>query len=142
MRKKITSRNQNHPSMSFMVRTKDRRVTPRNTALNGSGHLTAEVRVGSFPPTLARVVNISRNGTLLEFSKSNTPRVRVDEPITVKLWIQDDVVWLPGVVRHCYAKRMGVFFPRGLGKSIPNARQIISKMLRSTEARRPAPQAG
>jgi len=125
-----------------MVRTHDRRATPRNVPFKASGHFTAEVRVGSFPPALARVINLSRNGTLLEFSKANLPRVRVDEHITVKLWIQDDVVWLPGVVRHCYAKRMGVFFPRGLGKSIPNSRQIVTRMLRSQDSRKTAPPVG
>jgi len=125
-----------------MVMAKDRRTTPRCSALNGGGNLTAEVRVGSHPPYVARVVNISRKGTLLEFSRPDMPRVRVDEHITVKLWLQADVVWLPGIVRHCYAKRIGVFFPRGLGKSIPNARQILNKMLRGPDSRKLVPQAG
>ena len=124
------------------ISTTERRATPRRATLNGYGHLAAEVRVGSYPPALARVVNISRNGTLLEFSKASLPRVRVDEHITVKLWIHDDVVWLPGVVRHCYAKRLGVFFPRGLGNAIPNARQIVTKMLRAADSGKLAPQAG
>ena len=121
-----------------MVPMKDRRTTPRCSTWTADGNLTAEIRVGSSPPTLARVVNISRNGTLLEFSKSNVPRVRVEEHITVKLWVHDDVIWLPGIVRHCYAKRIGVFFPPGIGKSIPNARQILSKMLHGPDLRKPA----
>lgn len=119
-----------------MVLAKDRRTNPRCSAFNEGGNLTAEVRVGSQPPIMARVVNISRTGTLLEFPKPEVPRVRVDEHITVKLWLQDDVVWLPGIVRHCYAKRIGVFFPRGIGKSIPNARQILNKMRRAPETRK------
>ena len=119
-----------------MALRKDRRTTPRCPVLNEGGNLTAEVRVGSFPPALARVVNISRNGTLLEFSKATVPRVRVEEQITVKLWLHDDVVWLPGIVRHCFAKRIGVFFPPGIGKSIPNARQILNKMLRGPDSRK------
>ena len=119
-----------------MVLGKDRRTTPRCAAGNADGYLTAEVRVGSHPPFLARVVNLSRNGTLLEFSKSNVPRVRVDDHITVKLCLQDDVVWLPGVVRHCYAKRVGVFFPPGNGQGIPNSRQILNKMFRGPDSKR------
>jgi len=113
-----------------MVKAKDRRTAPRCSGLKEGGKLTAEIRLGSHPPYVARVVNISQKGTLLEFSKLNVPRVRVDEHITVKLWLSDDVVWLPGIVRHCYAKRIGVFFPQGMGMSIPNARQILNKMLR------------
>ncbi len=125
-----------------MVRAKDRRTSPRCFTLNGNVNLIAEVRLGSHPPFVGRVVNISQKGTLLEFPKPNVPQVRVDEHITVKLWLHDDVVWLPGIVRHCYAKRIGVFFPRGMGQSIPNSRQILNKLLRGPDSRKLVPQAG
>ena len=125
-----------------LVMAKDRRTTPRCSPLHEGGKLTAEVRMGSHPPYVARVVNISREGTLLEFQKPNLPRVRVDEHITLKLWIHEDVIWLPGIVRHCYAKRIGVFFPRSMGKSIPNSRQILNKILRDPGSRNLSHQAG
>ena len=112
------------------IRGRDRRSTPRSPGFFRGGDLNADVRVGPHPPYNAKVINLSENGILLEFSKTDLPRLRVDEPITVKLWLPQDVVWLPGIVRHCYAKRVGVFFPKGLGNTIPNSRQILNKMLR------------
>jgi len=100
----------NSRSHGVTSKPKERRRSPRvgeAKAIN----LKAIVRLSSNKVCPVRVINLSVHGTLLEFSREDPPVARVEEPISVKLQFSKDVVWLPGVVKHCYGPRMGVYFP-------------------------------
>jgi hypothetical protein len=100
----------NSKSAGVLAKPKERRRLPRigeAKAIN----LKAIVRLSSNKVCPVKVINLSLHGTLLEFSREDPPVARVEEPISVKLQLSKDVVWLPGVVKHCYGSRMGVYFP-------------------------------
>lgn len=85
----------------------------------------------------AKVVNLSENGTLLEISKENRFLARVEERVSVKFHLPDDIVWLPGVVKHCYGGRLGVHFSDLSGKSLPN--RFFQRVLDMIEPKQTAP---
>ncbi len=107
----------NPKSAGVMSKPKERRRSARVCEVKDI-NLKAIVRLSTNKVCPVRVVNLSLHGTLLEFSREDPPVARVEEPISVKLQISKDVVWLPGVVKHCYGPRMGVYFPeiRSAGK--------------------------
>ena len=115
-----------------MTTRKERRRSPRVPAIRGI-NLAAEVRVGQDRSLSAKVVNLSRHGTLLEMSDRLSPRVRVDEKVSVKLRLNRDVVWLAGIVRHCYAARLGVHFPERTGGALTDTNHILTRILRDAK---------
>jgi len=118
---------------------KERRSSPRIGTLQAF-KLDAEVRVGSTKTYSAKVVNLNSQGTLLEFSRHQSPFVRVNEKVSIKLHLGQDVMWFAGVVRHRHAARVGVSFLRSIGG--PNhLGLILNRVLRNPERRRRRPQA-
>lgn len=121
-----------------MMMKSERRKTPRVSTLSDM-HLPAEVRASQNQSFAAKCLNLSRHGALLELDRRQTTHFRIDERVSVKLRLAQDVVWLAGIVRHCYASRLGVFFPAGVGKVLSNANRSSRKISRPAEHRR-APQ--
>lgn len=114
---------------------KERRKTPRVSTLSGM-HLPAEIRASQNESLSAKLLNLSRHGALLELDRRLSSHFRVDEPISVKLRLPHDVMWLAGIVRHCYASRLGVFFPSGIGALLNKSQHSIRKTIPPMERRR------
>ena len=116
----------------------ERRKTSRVATLSGK-HLSAEIRASHNQSIVAKCLNLSRHGALLELDRRGTVRFRVDEQVSVKLRLPQDVVWVAGIVRHCYGSRLGVFFPAGVGQALSNPNQT-SRKSRQPATHRRAPQ--
>jgi hypothetical protein len=79
-------------------------VTPQQT-------LPVVIRCGQGTVCKGRVINVSAQGMLVEFSKDQVPPVSVDAKVSVKLHYLGDSIWLPGLVRHRMGHKMGFYFP-------------------------------
>jgi len=116
----------------------ERRKTQRVAPSLGTP-LPVEVRVSQNQSLSAKLLNLSRHGVLLELDRLQSIPVRVDERVSVKLRLPHDVIWMAGIVRHCYASRLGVFFPAGVGVAVPQSHRSFQKTSKLVE-RRQAPQ--
>ena len=117
----------------------ERRKATRVSILSGM-HLPAEIRANQNQSIQATLLNLSRHGALLELDRRQSSHLRVDERVSVKLRLPQDVVWLAGIVRHCYASRLGVFFPAGIGTVLSKAKLSPRKTIQRVKHHR-APQA-
>ena len=106
----------------------------RNRAQVTKGmELDAEVRCGFDMVWPGRAVNLSLQGIMLEFPKTNVPSLRVDEKVSVKLRCHEDVVWVAGVVRHRHGKRIGIFFSHLLDQGMRSTEHALSRILKAVE---------
>ncbi len=96
-------------------------------------NLEAELRCSKNKVWPSSALNLSLNGTLLEFPKNQVPSLHIDEKVSVKLCCQEDSVWVPGVVRHKRVNRVGIHFPEFMHASSKSTEQIISRILRAVE---------
>ena len=96
---------------------KERRVVSRTSTFSGM-HYPVEIRASHNQTISAILHNLSSHGALLELERRQSLPLRVNERISVKFRLPHDVVWLAGVVRHCSALRLGVFFPEGVGRML------------------------
>lgn len=117
----------------------ERRKAPRVSTLSEM-HLPAEIRASQNQSLHATLLNLSRHGALLELDRRQSSHLRVDERVSVKLRLPQDVVWVAGVVRHCSASRLGVFFPAGVGTVLRKAKLSPQKTIQRVKHHR-APQA-
>ena len=122
-----------------MMKNNERRKAPRVSILSGM-HLPAEIRASQNQSFSATLLNLSRHGALLELDRRQSSHLRVDERVSVKLRFSQDVVWLAGIVRHCYASRLGVFFPAGVGTVLSKSNLSPRKTVQRVKHHR-APQA-
>ncbi|MDA0738342.1 MAG: PilZ domain-containing protein [Nitrospirae bacterium] len=120
-----------------MVKT-ERRKIPRVAPVLGAP-LSVEIRASQNKSLSAKLLNLSRHGALLEIDRPQSSPIRVDERVSVKLRLPHDVIWVAGIVRHCYASRLGVFFPAGVRAALPKSNRVFPKTIKPVERRR-APQ--
>lgn len=116
----------------------ERRKTARVSNLSDMP-LPAEVRDSKNHSLSAKLLNLSRHGALLEFDRTQSSHLRVDDRVSVKLRLPHDVIWVAGIVRHCYASKLGVFFPAGVETTVTKSKRALSKTIKPIERRR-APQ--
>jgi len=116
----------------------ERRKTPR-VAPSLEAPLPVEIRSSQNKSFPAKLLNLSHHGALLELDRLHSPHVRVDERVSVKLRFPHDIVWVAGIVRHCNASRLGVFFPYGVRMASPKANRVFPKAVKPVEHHR-APQ--
>ncbi|WP_447970706.1 PilZ domain-containing protein [Nitrospira sp. M1] len=112
--------------------SKERREGFRARVVHGL-NLDSELRCSKSKAWTSKAVNLSLNGVLLEFPKGQVPSLHVDEKVSVKLCCMEDSVWVPGIVRHQRAGRVGVHFPEFMHASAKSTEQIISRILRAVE---------
>jgi len=120
------------------MKHKERRHSPR-LSLSSGIQPQAEVRTNQNCSLPAILINLSQQGALLELNHRPFPSFRTDDQISVKFRLPHDVVWVPGIVRHCSESRLGVFFPLGMGKFMNRSTVASSKNHHSMTHRR-APQ--
>jgi hypothetical protein len=92
------------------VTLKDRR-TVRRLSVTPQQALPVVIRCGQGTVCKGRVINVSAQGMLVEFSKDQVPPVSVDARVSVKLHYLGDSIWLPGLVRHRMGQKIGFHFP-------------------------------
>ncbi|GJL63278.1 MAG: hypothetical protein NPIRA04_19320 [Nitrospirales bacterium] len=112
--------------------SKERRDGFRARVVHGLS-LESELRCSKNKAWSGKALNLSLNGVLLEFPKDQVPSLHVDEKVSIKLCCHEDSVWVPGVVRHQRADRVGVHFPEFMHASAKSTEQIISRILRAVE---------
>ncbi len=92
------------------VTLKDRRIV-RRLSVTPQQILPVVIRCGQGTVCKGRVINVSAQGMLVEFSKDQVPPVSVDARVSVKLHYLGDSIWLPGLVRHRMGHKIGFHFP-------------------------------
>ena len=95
--------------------------------------LESELRCSKNKGWSSKALNLSLNGVLLEFPKTQVPSLHVEERVSVKLCCHEDIVWVPGIVRHRHANRVGISFPEFMHSNAKSTEQIISRILRAVE---------
>ncbi len=90
---------------------KERRIV-RRMSVKPQQVLPVVIRCGQGTVCKGRVLNLSSQGMLVEFSRDQIPPVPVDAKVSVKLHYLGDCIWLPGLVRHKMGKKMGFHFPQ------------------------------
>jgi hypothetical protein len=94
---------------------------------------SAEVRCRFDTVWMVKVMNLGSHGALLEFPPGKVPPLREDEKISVKLRLREDVVWLPGIVRHRYGLRAGIFFPKVIGRGKKPGHDAVSRLVKAVQ---------
>ena len=112
--------------------TQERREGFRARVVHGLS-LESELRCSKNKVWSSKALNLSLNGILLEFPKGTVPSLHVNEKVSVKLCCHEDIVWVPGIVRHQYANRVGICFPEFMHATAKSTEQIISRILRAVE---------
>lgn len=117
----------------------DRRKATRVSSFSGRS-LPAEIRGSQNQSLSGTLLNISSHGALLELDRRQSTLLRIDDRVSVKLRLPKDIVWLAGIVRHCSASRLGVFFPSGVA-SLSSKANLSSRKARPLVRHHRAPQA-
>lgn len=91
------------------LQQEDRRSNAR-IPIPESFSLRATVWCGMKMVKVGQVVNVSRQGVLIELADCAPSQFRIHEVVSVKLQLRHDVVWLAGVIRHRYGRRAGIWF--------------------------------
>ena len=132
---------QNKPSSIKQERSLNRRKTAPSQERRGGYRagvvhglaLEAELRCSKNKGWPSKALNLSLNGVLLEFPKEKVPSLHIDEKVSIKLCCHEDIVWVPGVVRHRHGNRVGICFPEFMHANARSTEQIISRILRAVE---------
>ncbi|MGB0910533.1 MAG: PilZ domain-containing protein [Nitrospirales bacterium] len=114
------------------ISAKERRQGYRVGVANGLD-LKSELRCSKNKAWVSKALNLSQTGVLLEFPKGGIPSLHVDEKISVKLCCSEDIVWVPGVVRHQRGSRVGIHFPEFMHATPQSTEHIVSRVLRAVE---------
>ena len=112
------------------VAQKDRRRV-RRASITPQQVLPVVIRCGQGTVCKGRVLNVSAQGMLVEFSQDQIPPVGVDAKVDVKLHYLGDSIWLPGLVRHRMGKKMGFFFPALTNQPKRNVKHPLTVVLHS-----------
>ncbi len=112
------------------VSHKDRR-TVRRMSVQSQQVLPVAIRCGQGTVCKGRVLNLSSQGMLVEFSRDQVPPVPVDAKVDVKLHYLGDSIWLPGVVRHRLGRKIGFHFPALTNQPKRNVKHPLTVVLQS-----------
>jgi len=112
------------------VAQKDRR-TVRRTSVTPQQTLPVVIRCGQGTVCKGRVINVSAQGMLVEFSKDQIPPISIDAKVSVKLHYLGDSIWLPGLVRHRRGLKMGFYFPALTDQPKRNVKHPLTVVLHS-----------
>ncbi len=115
---------------SVPVAQKDRR-TIRRAAITPHQVLPVVIRCGQGTVCKGRVINVSAQGMLVEFSRDQIPPVPVDAKVDVKLHYLGDSIWLPGLVRHRMGRKVGFYFPALTNQLKRNFKHPLTVVLHS-----------
>ena len=85
-----------------------RQVVPQEIIIS----LELEFNDGTGTLWPAQCLDISLTGILIEFPARHVPQVDVETKVFLTLKFKGEVAEeIPGIVRHCTERRMGIFFP-------------------------------
>jgi len=112
------------------VAQKDRRVV-RRMSVKPEQNLPVVIRCGQGTVCKGRVLNLSAQGMLVEFSKDQLPPVPMDAKVSVKLHYLGDSIWLPGLVRHRMGHKVGFYFPALADQPKRNIKHPLTVVLHS-----------
>ncbi|MDH5429865.1 MAG: PilZ domain-containing protein [Nitrospirota bacterium] len=112
------------------VAQKDRRRVRRAT-ITPQQVLPVVIRCGQGTVCKGRLINVSAQGMLVEFSRDQIPPVGVDAKVDVKLHYLGDSIWLPGLVRHRMGRKMGFHFPALANQPKRNVKHPLTIVLHS-----------
>jgi hypothetical protein len=110
----------------------ERRRFPRHTVLQGIP-LKTEIETMNKILRSCKCVNLGAQGTLLDFGEDTCPELPVQSKLFVTIQLAGETVKLPGVVRHRYGSRMGVYFPIDGDPHFEEEQKVFAIILRTLE---------
>lgn len=78
-------------------------------------------------------VNIGAEGALLDFGEDKCPEMPVQSKLFVIIQLAGETAKLPGIVRHRYGNKLGVFFPIAGDPNFEEERKVFAIILRTLE---------
>lgn len=95
--------------------------------------ITTEVESMSRILRSCKCVNIGAEGALLDFGEAKCPELPVQGKLFVIIQLAGETVKLPGIVRHRYGNRLGIFFPIKGDPHFDEEQKVFSIILRTIE---------
>jgi len=78
-------------------------------------------------------VNIGAEGALLDFGEDKCPEMPVQSKLFVIIQLAGETAKLPGIVRHRYGNKLGVFFPIEGDPNYEEEKKVFATILRTLE---------
>ena len=123
----------NSPNLTSQDRRQEeRRCAPRIPIPQGVP-LTAEVETPNRVLRGAQCINLSPQGTLLDFGEGKCPRWEKNSKLSVILKLAGEVAKIPGVVRHRTDSRIGLSFNLNVLEQSPKDELAFSSIIRILE---------
>ena len=114
------------------VNWEERRRFPRHTVLQGIP-LKTEIETMNKILRSCKCVNLGAQGALLDFGEDRCPELPVQSKVFVSIHLAGESVKLPGIVRHRYGSRMGVYFPIEGDPDFEEKQKVFAIILRTLE---------
>ena len=80
-----------------------------------------------------KCVNIGPQGALLDFGEGRCPNLPVESKLFVTIKLAGEVARLPGLVRHRYEDRLGIFFSTEGDPHFEDQEKVLGLILRTLE---------
>lgn len=113
-------------------RNEDNRNCPRFTIPRGIP-IKTEVESMSRILRSCNCVNIGAEGVLLDFGEDKCPEMPVQSKLFVIIQLAGETAKLPGIVRHRYGNKLGIFFPIADDPNFEEERKVFAIILRTLE---------
>lgn len=110
----------------------EKRESPRLTIPQGIP-ITTEVESMNRILRPCKCINIGSEGALLDFGEAKCPELPVQSKLFVIVQLAGETAKLPGIVRHRYGNRLGVFFPIEGDPNFDEERKVFAIILRTLE---------
>ncbi|GEM_PF-5235556 len=117
-------------SSAHMEMEEERRQSPRFTVPRG---IPIKTEVESMNRILrpCKCINIGAEGALLDFGEDKCPELPVQSKLFVNIQLAGETAKLPGIVRHRYGNKLGIFFPIEGDPNFEEERKIFAIILRT-----------
>ncbi len=110
----------------------DNRKSPRLTIPQGIP-ITTEVESMNRILRSCKCINIGEEGALLDFGHDKCPEMPVQSKLFVIIQLAGETAKLPGIVRHRYGNKLGVFFPIEGDPNFDEEKKVFAIILRTLE---------
>lgn len=126
------ARDQNFSKSGVAIEGEENRKSPRLTIPQG---IPIRTEVESMNRILrsCKCVNIGAEGALLNFGEDKCPEMPVQSKLFVIIKLAGQTARLPGIVRHRYGNKLGVFFPIADDPHFEEERKAFAIILRTLE---------
>ncbi|MDT7041246.1 PilZ domain-containing protein [Candidatus Nitronereus thalassa] len=110
----------------------ERRRFPRHTILQGIP-ISTEIETMNKILRSCKCVNLGTQGALIDFGEDQCPELPVHSKLFLSIHLAGESVKLPGIVRHRYGSRMGIYFPIEGDPHYEEEQKVFAIILRTLE---------